>query len=150
MRPLQPDEPEISRQPIRPDTPREPEPIEPDMTRQPQDVKPITRPSQPEQPEYEPQQPEARPIEPKTTDDVLEPEKHDSEQPEPSPTPPQVVYVEVGKETATIDGQKTVDGSVVVDTHDVPKNEWTTVKERPSVSCPPGFEPNNNGICIGM
>lgn len=155
VRPLQPIQPETSR-PSRPETPRQPEnvePIDPELPKQSQDVKPIIRPSQPEQPKYdEPQQPEVRPIEPQPTDHhvILQPEIHNSEKSEPSPTPPQVVLVDVGKETATIDGKKMDDGSVFVDTRDVPKNEWTKLNRRPSVSCPPGFEADANGVCLGM
>lgn len=159
VRPLQPIQPEILN-PIRPETSRQPEkvkPIEPGIPREPENVKPIIRPMQPEQPKYEPQhpeyepkQPEARAIEPKPTDEyILQPDNNHVEKSEPSPTPPQVVFIDVGKETATIDGKKMDDGSVVVDTHDVPKNEWTTIKEKPSVRCPPGFEAND-GVCLGM
>lgn len=160
VRPLQPIQPEIPR-PIRPETPKEQnksKPIEPNIPRRPQDFKPITRPTQPEEPMYKPQPPEARPIEPIPTDrHLLQPENHNLDssnegldESEPSPTPPQVVLVDVGKETATIDGRKMDDGSVVVDTHDVPKNEWTKINGKPSISCPPGFEADHNGVCLGM
>lgn len=153
VKPLQPIQPEISR-PIRPATPQQPEeakPIEPSILRQPYDVKPLVRPSQPEQKNYELQQPDVRPIEPIPTDQhILQPENHHFDKSEPSPTPPQVVFVDVGKETATIDGKKMDDGSVVVDTQDVPKNEWTKIQGKPSVSCPPGFEADDNGVCLGM
>lgn len=151
VRPLQPIEPEISR-PIRPETRRQPEKgksIEPNIPTQSQEVKPIIRPSQPEQPKYEPQQPEVRPIEPKPTDPHISQPDHHIEKSEPPPTPPQVVFVDAGKETATIDGKKMDDGSVVVDTHDLPKNEWTRIKGKPSYSCPPGFEADHNGVCLG-
>lgn len=68
---------------------------------------------------------------------------------EPSPTPPQIVNVRVGEETATVQGEKDEDGSVVVDTGDLPKNEWTKVNEKPS-NCQPGFEVDEYGACYGM
>lgn len=142
VRPFQPIQPEMPK-PIRPETPRQPEkpkPIEPD----------ISSSSQPEQPNYQPQQREVRVFEPKPTDQhIILQQEHRELESEPSPTPPQVVLVDVGKETATIDGKKMDDGSVVVDTHDIPKNEWTKLNGKPSVSCPPGFEADNNGVCLG-
>ncbi|KAI5640010.1 calcium-binding EGF domain-containing protein [Phthorimaea operculella] len=68
---------------------------------------------------------------------------------EASPTPPQVVLVDVGKETASVEGKKEQDGSVVVDTKDVPKNKWTKVNEKPS-NCRIGFEEDNLGNCVDI
>lgn len=61
---------------------------------------------------------------------------------------PRIVTLVPGKETATVDGRKTEDGSVVVDTNKLPKNEWTVIKERPS-NCQFGFEMDEYGACFG-
>ncbi|XP_049881448.1 fibulin-2-like isoform X2 [Pectinophora gossypiella] len=106
--------------------------------------------SPPEPPSYnhydttEQQKPDATPRE---TNESLQP---DSRQPEqPSPTPPQVVFVDVGKETATVRGEKKEDGSVVVDTKNLPKNEWTKVNEKPT-NCQVGFEMDDYGACYDI
>ncbi|KPJ12576.1 Fibulin-2 [Papilio machaon] len=64
------------------------------------------------------------------------------------PTSPQVVYVEVGKDTATVRGEQTPDGSVVVDTNEVPTNEWTKINAKP-IDCQFGFERDAYGACYG-
>ncbi|XP_028175893.1 fibulin-2-like [Ostrinia furnacalis] len=67
----------------------------------------------------------------------------------PVATPPSVVYVDVGKETATIRGDRKEDGSVVVDTQNIPKNEWTKINERPT-NCQRGFELDEYGACYDI
>lgn len=69
--------------------------------------------------------------------------------PEP-PTRPstRVVFVDVGKETATVKGEKAPDGSVFVDTNDVPSNEWTKISQKPA-DCQIGFQMDEYGACFG-
>lgn len=68
--------------------------------------------------------------------------------PSSSVTPPSVVYVSVRRETATVKGEKKQDGSVVVNTKDLPKNEWTKINEKPT-NCLAGFKMDDYGICYG-
>ncbi|XP_013168797.1 PREDICTED: fibrillin-1-like [Papilio xuthus] len=65
------------------------------------------------------------------------------------PTSPQVVFVEVGKETATVRGEQTPDGSVIVDTNEVPTNEWTKINAKP-IDCQFGFERDEYGACYDI
>ncbi|KAJ2941069.1 hypothetical protein O0L34_g13198 [Tuta absoluta] len=103
---------------------------------------------QPEGNQQSPQKPEGIPEIPlKNTPNYYETDNAPGN--EPSPTPPQVVLVDVGKETATIEGKKEQDGSVVVDTKDVPKNKWTKVNEKPS-NCRIGFEEDELGVCVDI
>ncbi|XP_050685596.1 fibulin-2-like [Leptidea sinapis] len=62
-------------------------------------------------------------------------------------TSPKMVYVKEGQNTVAVEAQKHEDGSVVLDTEDIPKNRWTKINERPSNNCPPGFELDNYGVC---
>lgn len=64
------------------------------------------------------------------------------------PTSPKLINVIVGQETANVRGEKNEDGSVSVDTKDLPKNEWTTINEKPN--CQIGFELDQYGACFGM
>lgn len=63
-------------------------------------------------------------------------------------TSPKLVFMNVGKETAIVKGEKTEDGSVFVDIQNVPKNKWTKIDEKPN--CERGFEPGFFGECNGM
>lgn len=63
-------------------------------------------------------------------------------------TSPKLVVLKVGEETATVRGHKIDDGSVLVDTKKIPKNEWTKIKEKPTV-CQSGFEMDSYGACFG-
>ncbi|CAH1643971.1 unnamed protein product [Spodoptera littoralis] len=67
---------------------------------------------------------------------------------EPRHTPPYQVVVSVGKETATLPAEKKDDGSVVIDTQLLPKNEWTKVNV--PKNCAFGFEPDEYGACFDI
>ncbi|XP_013200140.1 fibrillin-1 [Amyelois transitella] len=64
-------------------------------------------------------------------------------------TTPKIVDVRVGEKTAEVDGTVTKDGAVVVDTNNVPKNEWTKINEKP-ITCQYGFELNDFGACFDI
>ncbi|XP_072945783.1 uncharacterized protein [Epargyreus clarus] len=60
-------------------------------------------------------------------------------------TSPKFIFLNVSDETATVKGEKTNDGSVFVDTQDIPKNKWTKIAEVPN--CDRGFELGFFGEC---
>ncbi|CAH0731669.1 unnamed protein product, partial [Brenthis ino] len=64
-------------------------------------------------------------------------------------TSPKLVILNAGEETATVKGKKLDDGSVVVDTKEMPKNEWTIINEKPT-ECQPGFEIDSFGFCFDI
>ncbi|CAK1546756.1 unnamed protein product [Leptosia nina] len=68
---------------------------------------------------------------------------------EPPNTSPKIVDVEIGEETAIVKGEKKGDGSVEINTGDIPKNEWTKIHEKPS-NCQPGFESDGAGTCYDI
>ncbi|XP_053618965.1 fibrillin-1-like [Plodia interpunctella] len=78
-----------------------------------------------------------------------EPKTETNFQPTESEVKPTIVDVKVGEKTAVVDGTVTQDGSVIVDTGDVPKNEWTKINEKP-VTCQYGFELNDFGACFDI
>ncbi|KAG6446615.1 hypothetical protein O3G_MSEX004554 [Manduca sexta] len=61
-----------------------------------------------------------------------------------SPQYPHTVLLNPGKEEAVVPGVKKEDGSVVIDTNNVPIDKWTKIDTRPAVECPPGFEKDND------
>lgn len=137
--------------------PTEPQPRQPEVTYNPKPPEYIPEAELPKQPEEEPRQPEPTyppPTEP--TNESIQPERQPettySSEPtsseRPRPTPPYQVNVDVGRETATVEGEKKPDGSVVVDTNSLPKNQWTKINTRPS-DCPLGFEADEYGSCFG-
>ncbi|XP_048487046.1 fibulin-2 [Plutella xylostella] len=66
-------------------------------------------------------------------------------------TTPHIVLLEVPNETATVQGKKTEDGALVVNTQDVPKNEWIKINERPGAgNCQSGFEMDDYGACVDI
>ncbi|XP_026730463.1 fibrillin-1 [Trichoplusia ni] len=138
--------------------PTEPQPRQPEVTYNPKPPEYIPEAELPKQPEEEPRQPEPTyppPTEP--TNESIQPERQPettySSEPtsseRPSPTPPYQVNVDVGRETATVEGEKKPDGSVVVDTNSLPKNQWTKINTRPS-DCPLGFEADEYGSCFDI
>ncbi|RVE48740.1 hypothetical protein evm_006634 [Chilo suppressalis] len=117
-------------------------------------------PPQPENRDFYDTRPtETSPYEPPSINESL-PDSNEQIQPETTNSPisstlppiaiqPSLVYVEVGKETATVKVQKEDDGSVVINTKDVPKNEWTKVNEKPT-NCQIGFELDEYGACYDI
>lgn len=128
--------------------PRQPEvtfnrPTPPEYIPEAELPKPTEEPRREPEPTYptrveEPTNESLPPIEPETTYRPTE---------EPRGSPPYQVVVSVGKETATIPAEKNDDGSVVIDTERLPKNQWTKVHV--PKSCPFGFEPDEYGACFG-
>ncbi|CAG4962203.1 unnamed protein product [Colias eurytheme] len=103
-------------------------------------------------PENEPKKPEIpeEPEYPVTYPDIKPTEKHDvTESTQPTPTSPKMVYVDVGEGTAIVKGDKKDDGSVEVNTKDLPKNEWTVIHGKPT-DCQPGFELDEYGACFDI
>lgn len=118
---------------------------EAELPKQPVDLLPgPTYPPRPEEPTNESIPPEEEPNQPETT---LIPQPLPTEQPKPTP-PIYQVNVNVGRETATVAGERKDDGSVVVDTQELPKNEWTKINIKPK-DCPFGFEADEYGACFG-
>ncbi|XP_059051450.1 fibrillin-1-like [Achroia grisella] len=124
---------------------QEPKPVEPVPSLEPE-------PSIPIQP-YRPQEPEPdinESVQPNTS---RQPETTYSPSTESSSTlgSPRIVDVDVviGKDTASVDGEKTQDGAIFVDTNNVPKNEWTIINEKPA-SCQSGFEMDEYGACFDI
>ncbi|XP_052752971.1 fibrillin-1-like [Galleria mellonella] len=114
-----------------------------------------TEPPIPVQP-YQPQQPESsinESVQPETTqqpETTRQPETTYSPSTESSSMPsPKIVNVVVGKDTATVNGERTDDGAVIVDTNNVPKNKWTVINEKPA-SCQAGFEMDEYGACFDI
>ncbi|KAL4712538.1 hypothetical protein ACJJTC_007554 [Scirpophaga incertulas] len=62
---------------------------------------------------------------------------------------PSLVYVNVGKETATVRAEKDSDGSLIINTEELPKNEWTKINEKPT-DCQIGFEVDEYGACYDI
>ncbi|KAM3959907.1 LOW QUALITY PROTEIN: uncharacterized protein ACR2FA_006049 [Aphomia sociella] len=104
---------------------------------------------------YQPRQPETsinESVQPETTlqpETTRQPETTYSPSTEPTIPSPRIVNVIVGKETATVDGERTGDGAVFVDTNNVPKNEWTKINEKPA-KCQIGFEMDEYGACFDI
>ncbi|XP_047519049.1 fibrillin-1 isoform X2 [Pieris napi] len=140
----------------------EPEPFAPEVKPklpEPQPIAPEVKPDATGQNEIKP---EERPVDTginptEATDrdiyhvdeNELEPRPDIEKLPETEATSPKVVDVVVGQETAIVKGDKKDDGSVVVNTQDIPKNEWTKIHEKPS-NCQPGFESDGNGACYDI
>lgn len=98
---------------------------------------------QPNEPKQEEQTNESIPTEDETQTTTYRPTE------QPRPVPPYQVNVNVGDEerSATVAGERKQDGSVVVDTQQLPKNTWTKVVK--PKECPFGFEPEEYGDCFG-
>lgn len=65
-------------------------------------------------------------------------------------TSPHLVLLTPPEETAIFEAVRGEDGSLIVNTKDVPKNEWTNIANQPQErSCPSGFEPSRLGQCVG-
>ncbi|CAG5058296.1 unnamed protein product [Parnassius apollo] len=90
--------------------------------------------------------PPPEPYNPRETETTYKPVTEAERAPSVSP---HVVYVDVGKETATIRGEKASDGSVIVDTKDLPTNEWTKINGKPA-DCQIGFESDEYGACFDI
>ncbi|XP_045518801.1 fibulin-2-like [Pieris brassicae] len=154
----------VTTQVIPKSTEPEPEPkpavpeVKPNLT-EPQPIEPEVKPDNTKQNEIKP---EGRPIDTginptEATDrdiyhvdeNELEPRPDIENLPETEATSPKVVDIVVGEETAIVKGEKKEDGSVVVNTQDIPKNEWTKINETPS-NCQPGFESDGNGACYDI
>jgi hypothetical protein len=143
-----PYKPEVSRLPEIIFNQPEPEPTyipQPAETDRPYYYEPrSTMPTQHELPSNESIPPESgENLQPETTHSPMT-----SSEP-PIVAPPYAVYVEVGKETATVKAEKENDGSLTINTEDIPKNEWTKVLEKPT-DCQIGFELDDFGACYGM
>nr|XP_049705721.1 fibulin-2 [Helicoverpa armigera] len=67
----------------------------------------------------------------------------------PKPTPPHQVNVKIENETGVVEGKRNKDGSVVIDTKYISKNEWTKVDKKPT-ECPNGFEADEYGSCFDI
>ncbi|KAH9643953.1 hypothetical protein HF086_016503 [Spodoptera exigua] len=129
--------------------PRQPEvtfnrPTPPEYIPEAELPKPTEEPRRQPEPTYPPRVEEPTneslpPVEPETTYRPTE---------ESRISPPYQVVVSVGKETATLPAEKNDDGSYVIDTQQVPKNQWTKVNV-PN-SCAPGFEPDEYGACFDI
>lgn len=61
-----------------------------------------------------------------------------------------VLLENASEEPVTIKGIQSLDGSVLVDTHEIPKNTWIKLgKEHELGSCENGFERDSYGACVG-
>ncbi|CAH0764725.1 unnamed protein product [Diatraea saccharalis] len=144
--------PEIEEAPTTPKMEFKQQPTEPKLT-------PIS--PKPDKPDYyEPRSTESNYLESPSINESTPPDTNELMQPETTyslisstlPTvlnQPSLVYVEVGKETATVKAHKEDDGSLVINTKDVPKNEWTKVNEKPT-NCQFGFELDEYGACYDI
>ncbi|XP_075987081.1 uncharacterized protein LOC142983835 isoform X2 [Anticarsia gemmatalis] len=111
----------------------------------------------PEIPEEElPREPESRLLIPETNNETIPPETESRPETTYTPIPsttgqssPTFVNVNAGKETATVAGTVKEDGSVVINTADVPKNNWAKVNVKP-LECPYGYEPDEYGACFDI
>lgn len=59
------------------------------------------------------------------------------------------MFVNVPKEIESVSGVKMEDGTVMLDTKNVPKNVWTKMDDKPNNACQLGFEMDDNGACVG-
>ncbi|XP_061724560.1 fibrillin-1-like isoform X1 [Cydia pomonella] len=128
------------------ETSQEPEKPQPKEERPQEPEKPQPKEERPQEPET--LKPEERPSEPRP--DLVEPPVYLPPEVRIPATSPKIVFVnKKDEETATVAAERRQDGSVFVDTQNLPEGEWTKINAKP-IQCQIGFELDSFGACFDI